>query len=249
MGQMNGNATADRALDVLAMFDEHRREVSAHTVGQVLGVGRSTAYRYLASLSRSGLLAEGRRGQYLLGPRILDLARLARPDSDLSQRALPVMRELVATGEETVILTRLIAERVVCVERVEVDRVVRISYERGAVFPLNAGAASPVLLSGLDDDGVRRLLGSAELPRFTPRTVTDPAQMLEKVRQARLDGYAISAGELDNDVVGVAVPIHRDGAVVAAVGMVALASHMDDARIARVIDDLVSASVRIAGEA
>ena len=49
------NSTADRALDILGMFDESKPSIGASEVAEQLGVARSTAYRYVQSLVQSGL--------------------------------------------------------------------------------------------------------------------------------------------------------------------------------------------------
>ncbi|MFF3484154.1 helix-turn-helix domain-containing protein [Streptomyces sp. NPDC002701] len=46
-GRRGRNATADRALDILLIFDDDRLVLSAAHVAARLEVARSTAYRYL----------------------------------------------------------------------------------------------------------------------------------------------------------------------------------------------------------
>ena len=50
-GYRERNSTADRTLDILGMFQPGRLRVSAQQVADELGVARSTAYRYLQTLS------------------------------------------------------------------------------------------------------------------------------------------------------------------------------------------------------
>src|ERR1035437_7614259 len=90
------NSTADRALDILGMFDEHRPTIGAAEVADQLGVARSTAYRYVQSLGQSGFLEEAETGRFRLGRRILELALLARRGLGLAEVARPVMRRLSA---------------------------------------------------------------------------------------------------------------------------------------------------------
>lgn len=221
------NSTADRALDILTMFDDIHLVVSASAVAERFGVARSTAYRYLQSLVAGRFLEEAPGGGFRLGLRVLEIARLARRSYGLSEVALPSMEALTEDVNETVLLTRRTGNLVVCVDRAESTRAVRISYERGSALPINAGASALVLLAWSPADEARALLETAELRRFTPATLTDVDALLERLARIRRLGYSVTRGELDSDVVGISAPIRdADKQVVAAVGIAALASRI-----------------------
>lgn len=166
-------------------------------------------------------------GGFRLGPRIFELARLARAGTNLSDIAMPAMRSPVAAVGETVLLTRRSGRFVVCLELVEAPRAVRLSYERGHVLPINAGAAAGVLLAWAPPDEVTAVLNAAPLERFTAKTLTDAGQLQTRLARIRKDGVAVSQGELDEQILGVTAPIHNArGGVVAAVSVAALASRV-----------------------
>jgi DNA-binding IclR family transcriptional regulator len=220
------NSTADRALDILAMFDDTHLVISGTAVAEQLGVARSTAYRYLQSLVAGRFLEDAPGGGFRLGLRVLEIARLARRSYGLSEIALPSMEALAAEVRETVLLTRRTGDLVVCVDRAEAGtRAVRISYERGSALPINAGASALVLLAWSPEDEARKLLESTQLRRFTAATLTDVDALMERLGRIRRLGYSVTRGELDPDVVGIAAPIRDEhGHVVAAVSVAALAS-------------------------
>lgn len=218
------NATADRALEILTMFSDTQSVVSGVAVSRQLGVSRSTAYRYLQSLVSTRFLEEAPQGGFRLGLRVLEIARVARRSYGLSEVAVPVMTELAEQTGETVLLTRRAGDLVVCLERAETGQhAVRISYERGSVLPINAGASAQALLAWDTDEEVRRLLDCAPLTRFTPATLTDVDSLMQRLGSIRKAGYAVTRAEFDPDVLGIAAPI-RDGSgnVVAAVGVAAV---------------------------
>ncbi|MFF2654223.1 IclR family transcriptional regulator [Streptomyces sp. NPDC058045] len=238
------NSTADRALDILGLFSEDRLSLSGQEVATALGTARSTAYRYLQSLVGSGFLEEDPRGGFRLGLRVLELARLARRGYGLSEIALPLMRELCAQVGETVLLTRRAGGFAICVERCEAEHPVRISYERGSMLPANAGASALALLARLPEQECRELLEAQRLQRFTARTMTDVDALMERLAQIRHDGFAVSRGELDADILGIAAPIRgSSGDVVAALSIAALEHRIPDRRL----DEVVTA-VRDAAE-
>lgn len=236
-GYRERNSTADRALDILAMFTLEEPVLSGSAIAERLGVARSTAYRYLQSLVGNRFLEEAPSGGFRLGLRVLEIARVARRGYGLSEVALPLMRDLSAEAGETVLLTRRVGDLVVCVERAEADvRPARISYERGSTLPINAGASALVLLAWLPADEARRVLGGVPLRRFTPATLIDVDALVQRLVEIRRNGYAITRAELDTDTVGIAAPVFGDGgAVVAAVSVAGLASRMTVARTAQVL--------------
>lgn len=240
------NGTADRALRVLGLLHPARPVVTAADIARELGVARSTAYRYTKGLVAAGFLAAEPGGGVTVGPRIVELAELARPRVGIGAVALPAMRDLRDAIGETVLLTRRAGPQVVCVERVEGPGHVRISYARGATLPLHAGAGALVLLAWEPESTARRLLAAAPLERFTPRTEIEVDRLLARLAEIRAAGVARSLAELDDDIAGLAAPV-RDAnrRVVAGVGIAALALRVSRARLADMERALLAATAEI----
>jgi DNA-binding IclR family transcriptional regulator len=248
-GYRERNSTADRALVVLQLFTEEKPVWSGAEIAERLGVARSTGYRYLSSLVQSGFIAEG-DGGFELGPRIFQLARVARRRISLTEVALPAMHLLAKEVNETVLLTRRSGNVVVCLERVEAARAIRISYERGHVLPINAGASAEVLLAWSSSSEVAQILRDAPPQRFTASTLVDLDDIAERLGQIRKNGFAMSRGELDPDVLGIAAPIRGyDDSVRAAVSVAALSSRVKareaKAMVAAVLDAATTITDRV----
>lgn len=244
------NSTADRVLDILLMFDDQHLRVSATEVARQLDVARSTAYRYLQSLVGSDFVEEAEGGGFRLGRRVIELARLAQRGMGLSDVARPIMKRLAADAGEAVLLTRLAGTAVVCLEREDVARhAIRISYERGQVLPTNAGASAYVLLAWRPDDEVGTVLAATRFEAFTERTITNRRDMVRRLRETREQGYAVSYGELDRDVLGIAAPIRggaaADAEVVAAISVAAVGARVPQERIPVLADSVRAAAAEI----
>jgi DNA-binding IclR family transcriptional regulator len=231
------NSTADRAIDVLLLFDDQRPVLSAVDVSSKLAMPRSTTYRYLQSLRSYGLVEDDTSGGFRLGPRVLQLARVARRGLGLPEIALPFMRELAERTGEAVILTRRSDQQVVCVERVESRHRIRLTYERGTVLPPHAGASAKVLLAWLPEAELDEVLRRTKLTRYTERTVTDPKALRRELASIRKAGFAVSYGEVDPGVRGVAAPIRgAEGQAVAGLSTVGPAFRLDDASLPEVVE-------------
>lgn len=236
----DGNSTADRALMILTLFSDTKSAVAATEVAEHLGVTRSTAYRYLQTLVGSGFLQEHPGSGFRLGVRVLELARIARRGQGLSDLALPVMRALAGDFQQTVLLTRHIGSAAVCLEREESPgQYVRLSYERGSQFSMNAGASALTLLAWLPEDEARSLLTREHLVQYSPMTLTDVEAIVSRLSNIRRDGHAVTRGEVDVDAMGIAAPIfdHR-GAVAAALSFVLLQSRLPEGDLPRMIEGI-----------
>jgi DNA-binding IclR family transcriptional regulator len=238
------NSTSDRTLDILNLFTADRPRLTANELAAQLGIARSTAYRYLQTLTASGFVEEVPNGGFRLGLRIFELARVARRGYGFSDTVRPVLAGLAESTGETALLTRRHGASVVCLEKHEAERRhLRISYERGSVFAPNAGASALILFAWDDPAPLLSLLESVPLPRYTAATLTSPAEIVAALAPIRAQGYLVSQGTLDPDAVGVAAPVRdEDGTVIAAVSVVAVASRAPDA----VVDSLVGHVVRSA---
>lgn len=249
-GYRERNSTADRALTILDMFRDDRLVLSAIEVADTLGVARSTAYRYLQTLVQSQFLLEDGRGGFRLGMRVLQLSRLARRSYGLADLAVPQMRALTQRFHQTVLLTRRMGDTIVCLEREESDQQwLRLSYERGTVMSLNAGASAQVLLAWLPEADLRALLARATLTRFTPSSVTDPEALIERLADIRATGHAITYGEVDPDAVGIAAPIFSaPDDVIAGLSVVLLRSRVTEEEIHAIADTLMATARKLSDE-
>ncbi len=199
-------STADKVLDVLLLFQESWPELTAEEICELIDAPRSTTYRYIRILRDKGFLEKSATRGFRLGPRLLQLGRIARSRLDISDIALPVMEDIARQTRETVLLTRLFGSNAVCVERIEGPQTVRISFEVGQIQPLHGGASSKILLAYVNDDEWDEHL-TLPLERFTEYTVTDPDVLKEQLREIRRQGYCVSESEVDLGARAVAVPI------------------------------------------
>ena len=238
------NSTSDRTLDILSLFTDERPRLTASELAVSLGTARSTAYRYLQTLTASGLVEDDGGGGFRLGMRIFELARVARRAYGFAEVVGPVLGGLARATGETALLTRRHGASVVCLDKHEADgRPLRVSYERGSVFAPNAGASALILFAWDDPGELAALLETVDLPRYTVGTPATPAEVVATLGPVREQGYLVSQGTLDAGAVGVAAPVRDSaGAVTAAVSVVAVASRVGPADI----DTLVTAVLRSA---
>jgi DNA-binding IclR family transcriptional regulator len=236
--------TLKKCVDILTLFADFGPVLSVAEIAERLHFPQSTTYRYISALKNHGLLEEDMRqpGYYHLGMKLLHLARSVTKQS-LLNIALPVMEQISRQTGETVILSGLRQGQGICLEKVEGHHALRVSHERGAVFPLHAGASGKALLAYLDEDEQNAILQRVELTRFSETTITDPKKLKVELKRIREQGYAESDGEVIQGTYGIGVPLFSaSGGIVAVLSVSAPRHRLEGVARKRMIQFLVTSS-------
>jgi DNA-binding IclR family transcriptional regulator len=199
----------DKALRVLMLFTPEQPEWGVSAVSREVGMSKSTVHRILRVLEQHGFVtqnADTRR--FRLGLAGIELGRRAQAGMELRRVALPIMEQLSTMSGETVLLQVVSPEgdRVVCIERVQQRRGLRLILDVGSTAPLYAGCSSKVLLAYLDKESVDSVL-KGRLRPLASHTTTDAAQIRAQLVEIRRKGYAVSFEETDEGVAGVSFPV------------------------------------------
>jgi DNA-binding IclR family transcriptional regulator len=181
---------------------------------------KSTAARMLATLSHEGAVEQVPGDtRYRLGPRIATLAEGIVPVRSLVATARPILEELSAATGETAGLS--IAEGFVVhyVDQVGTSHQVQVRDWTGTRVPMHAVSSGLVFLAQLPASTLDAFL-TRDLEAFTPRTLTAPDALRDRLAQVRADGYAWVHEEFADGLNSVAA------AVADATGSVAAAVHV-----------------------
>lgn len=143
-----GVAAVDRALTVIAAFDEALEPLSLAELAKRTGLYKSTLLRLIASLDAFGYVVRRPDGRYHLGPTPLRLAATYQRASALADVMLPVLREMVAQGTESPSFhVRYDEEHRLCVLRIDSNHSTLDAVSPGMLLPLARGAAGKVILA------------------------------------------------------------------------------------------------------
>lgn len=229
----DGVRSIQRALDVLALFDEHHPTRTLRDVVERTGLPKTTAVRVLATLESRGLVARVAETTYTCGPALLRWVRLADRLWQVAPEARAAMRALVERCGETVNLyVRQGVERV-SIAQEEGTATVRSVVAVGEPMPLGRGATAKVLLSGAPDELVATLAASDH--------DLDAAALARQVASIRETGYAVSHGERELGASAVAAPVHgEDGRVIAALSVSGPTSRFTAERVPGYVEAVVA---------
>ncbi len=232
-----------RLIDCLA---NHPEGLGINQLAQKVSLAPSTAFRYLSTLQEIGHVDQGPDKKYRLTPRLYALGLAAAgSSSSIGQLKAGVERLATRTGE-TVLVTVRQGLSSICVAQQESQHRLKITAHPGSRQDIRLGASGRVLLASLPDDEIDVILTASPVPKLTAQTITSPESLKRLISKVREDGYCVSASEIDSGVLGVATPIRdTDGAVVAALSVVAPISRSDSTGIARLIEAVTAEAARL----
>jgi len=230
-GRTTLSSVANSILLLKAFSDEHS-ELGISTLAERLHLAKSTVHRLASTLVDAGMLEQNANGQYRLGLAVFELGSLVRRKLDLSFEAKPWLMTLREQTGETVDLSILDHDGVVCVNFLESRKVNRISAGIGLRKPVHCTAEGKVLIAFQSPQAIDRVVTAAHEQR-TPRTLTDEAALREELAKVRARGYAIDDEEYEPGVRSIAAPVRDDtGNSVAAVGVTGPAHRLTKSRLA-----------------
>jgi IclR family pca regulon transcriptional regulator len=223
--QATWSQSLERGLAILSAFGSDRSTIGVSELSRELGLTRSTAHRYIATLTSLGYLqqdAETKR--YRLGPRVLDLGFAAINSMDIRDISLPHLQALTDATGFTANMAVLDGADVVYIERCRTSRSgqreIDLNLHVGSRLPAYCTAMGKALLAFVPAERLEGILDRVELVARGPNTITDRAALLAELERIRERGLAVNNEELAYGLRSIAVPVRDNaGAVVAAINL------------------------------
>lgn len=238
----------ERGFAVLLAFDEDMPRPTSSDLAAATGLSRPAVRRILLTLQHLGYvrLVDGR---WRLTPRVLSIGQHFTATHSIVEVARPHLARLSDATGESASLAVLDGTDAVYVARVAVRRIMSIDVSPGTRVPAAATSMGRVLLAWADEPTIGRVLG-AGLPAHTERTVTDPKALRGVLREVQTRGWSLVAGELDPELVSVAVPVrdHSSTVVAAMASSTSLSRSGPEALRDAVLEPLLAAAARLGVE-
>jgi DNA-binding IclR family transcriptional regulator len=214
-----GVQSVERAIAILEFLARYGWS-GVTDVGNELGVHKSTAFRLLSTLERSGLVEQhADSGKYRLGPGLARLSRGISEEPNLTQQARYGCEWLARQTDETVTLTVLDGADCVTIDQIVSTSIVVSRSWLGRQTPLHCTSPGKVFLAFTPEPRLTDLL-SRPRQRYTERTIVDVATLRAELERVRVGGYATTVDELEHGLTAAAAPVRdAEGTVVAAIGV------------------------------
>jgi IclR family pca regulon transcriptional regulator len=217
----------ERGLAILSAFKPGRPLLGSSELAREIGLSRSTAHRYVASLAMLGYLQQDPlTRKYRLGPRVLDLGFSAINSMEIREISAPYLQQLSDETGHTVNMAILDGSDIVYVERCRSSRQgqrdIDLNLHVGSRLPAYCTSMGKVLLAFLTEEEQAELIDQIELTPRGPNTLTARRALLAELARVREAGLAINNEELAYGLRSIAAPVHsRTGEVAAAINLAA----------------------------
>jgi IclR family transcriptional regulator, KDG regulon repressor len=241
VAEVSGVRVLHKMLDILETIKQSPEGLRLAELSRSVELPKATVYRILNTLETRGYLDRDGDGNYRMAKKLFDMQRLVPIEQQLSRVAPPLISQIAAESKETVNLGILDAGEVVVIHTVESSQAVRMSSKVGNRRHLHATALGKIMLAGLPDKEVSRLVKLKGLPRLTEHTLVSKKALLAELQKIRQQGYAIDNQE--NEIEGrcVAAPIFGlAGQTVAALSISGPVFRMDLERAQSLAPRLIS---------
>jgi DNA-binding IclR family transcriptional regulator len=205
-----GIQSVARAFAILELFNDSRPTLSVSEIASLTGLNRGTAYRFCRTLRELGYLDPIGPRLFRPGLKVLSLSHGALASRDLPDLALPHLRDLQRSTNETVNMALLDGEDVVYVSRVLSDNLLMLRLYVGSRLPAYATSLGRAIMAFLPQDQVNAILDATDLRPFTEHTIVDRGRLLAELDQIRTQGYAVIQQEVVLGLTGIAAPIFGD---------------------------------------
>jgi len=188
-----------RALDLLEIVARQGKEGGRLTeLSHHLGLSKASTFAILQTLLSRGYVADTGKGstrRYRLGMALARLGDLAISNVSLADIALPVLRDLTDELGMTSRLAILDDGYAVVIGRIDAPGAIKFDAALGRRELPHCSAVGKALLAALPKAESAAILRRLELPRRTPHTIVDPAELMKELGRSAERGYALDDEE------------------------------------------------------
>jgi IclR family transcriptional regulator, acetate operon repressor len=209
--------SAQRLVALFEALAKSEEGVSLAELSVTIGAPKSSLLGILRSMVAMGYMEHG-HGLYRLGPKSFRLAADILAVRRFPALVRPILQDLAAKSGETVFLVVLdrAAQRITYADIIDSGNPVRYTVPTGTTRPLYVSSGGQMLLAYQETAWVDAYIRATRLEALTPRTITDPKELRDRLATIRREGFSISLGETVPGAAGIAAPIfNADGSVTA----------------------------------
>ena len=236
--------TVEKALDIFDCIAEAPRPQTASETAARMGMSLSSVYKFLSTLTDKDYLSfDSETKQYRPSSRLVHLAARLSGNQQLTQLALPYMKELAAVTKETIHLAVPQGINVVFLEKIDSPHTLNVQTKIGTVSRMDRGATPQAIMALSPEDTFEKLCREVGQE---PDGAAAAAHLRQLRQQIRQNGYIMSLGQMNVGVAAIAVPVvGADGMAAGAIAVAAPQARFSQEQFLSYVPMLKQASLRI----
>lgn len=209
------------------------RALGLAEVARKTGLDMSAVQRFVFTWQALGYLQKDERTRrYHCSPKMLDWALIYQYSDPLIVIAAPALLAMVEETGQAANLGRLVDTEVIYVSRIPSRRARLVGPVIGDRAPAFCTASGRAIMSRLDLAEVEEILDAAVRRQLTRHTIIDRGEILNRIAEARSNGFTIAVEECLLGEITVAAPItSHQGRPIASVNLSMKTSNFSTERV------------------
>ena len=179
--------TLAKGLTVMRAFNGERTTMTLSETAAVTDLSRATARRILRTLTALGYVAQDGR-QFSLTPRVLELGFGYLSSQSWIDQALPLLKELSASVQESCSAAILQGSDIVYVARIPTTRIMSAALTVGSRLPAFHTSLGRAQLGFVEDGELWQRIMSLRVEPYTTQTITEPRALFDRIKADRAAG-------------------------------------------------------------
>jgi DNA-binding IclR family transcriptional regulator len=198
----------ERAIAVLTLIRHSEEPLTIANMSTVLGIPRTTLYPIIRTLEEYDLVHRDEQSRRLeLGWKLYDLG-LGYMEQNADIETRDEARRLRMKWQQVVYSGIYAGENLIAYTVVELpDEPHASPPQLGFFAAAHATASGKLHLAHREKKDIDWIFEPGRLVKYTPKTITDPEQLLRELDQIKKQGYAIDDEERNEGAMCIAVPV------------------------------------------
>lgn len=246
------NLSIMKALDIVEFLaGENNAPQRVSDISAALAMNASTVSRFLSSLMARGYIRQDAdSSRYYLSLKFCMIADKINTNVQLASLAMPFMREISQTVNESVCLA---VEQNDMVEYIGVvpaqDQMMQTMQRIGNRAPMHCTGIGKLLLCSHSLDEINRIMETKGMTAFTPHTISSVPKLLEELQRVKEAGYALDNEECEIGARCVALPItNAAGKIIAGLSVTGPIFRITDQKVQDILPYLSAQTQRISSQ-
>ncbi|PHQ68932.1 MAG: hypothetical protein COB93_09380 [Sneathiella sp.] len=227
----------EKGFKVLEAFTAGQPELGLAEIIKLTGFSKSAAQRFTHTLHQLGYLKKDPRSKrYSVSHTILGPAFTFLRSNRLVEAATPYVAELRREFGGRVGFVYHEDTELMYLIALQSNRTVYATAHPGYRIPVYCTSSGRSILAFLPEDQARGILNRSNLVKRTEMTIIDPEKIMEEVRIARAQGFAIIKNELNPGEINISAPVFDSTGK--PIGAIAAVSRIEDWNSKRILSEL-----------
>lgn len=218
-----------KGLAIVAALTAEQRSMSLTQIAESSGINTTSALRILRTLMDAGyVLRSPTTKLYLPGPRAIFPMDLQHPLMEFRRSALPIAQGIAEDTGLTAGVHLFMYDARLTIEIVKGRKPLTPFYDTQAQRGPHASATGKLFLLAAGEARAKQILGAGPYPRYTDKTVADPAGLRRELLEAERQGYTKAVEEAYPWLLSVAAPVRaRTGGVIGALSVFSMSASLE----------------------